>query len=234
MSKRFSASSAAQFIACPGSANLDLALPGWVDPPKNDDGAKGVGKTLHLLMADISTLSLPQLRGVVAASEYVLGLRSLRRFKVLSEVTETAEWLPSKPKTTPDLVLYVQDEIHIIDFKTGKIAVETKSDQMMFYGRTFLHHAPNATEIHLHIVQPWGGTIDHVVVSIAELAAWSAQAIIVDQQITAGSTQLNPSEHCIFCPANPHSRGDKGNIMCPAQMAVLYPPTIDEDEILNL
>ena len=234
MSKRFSASNAARFIACPGSANLELALPGWVDPPKNDNGAKGVGKFLHELMASIVTLPLAQLRGLAEAVEFVTELRTKRRFKVLSEETEVAEWLPSKPSTTADLVLYVQDEIHILDFKTGKIPVEVKSDQMLFYARTYLHHAPKATAVNLYIIQPWGGIIDHAVITISELAAWAAEAIVIDVAITAGAIELNPSEHCTFCPANPHSRGDKGNIMCPAQMAILYPPTFNEDEILNL
>ena len=78
MSKRFSASNAARFIACPGSANLELALPGWVDPPKNDNGAKGVGKFLHELMASIVTLPLAQLRGLAEAVEFDVPVKSVR------------------------------------------------------------------------------------------------------------------------------------------------------------
>jgi hypothetical protein len=37
----------------------------------------------------------------------------------------------------------------------------------------------------------------------------------------------------MFCPAYPHSRSEKGKPLCPATMALLYPPIIDEDEILN-
>ena len=45
---------------------------------------------------------------------------------------------------------------------------------------------------------------------------------------------LNPGDHCKFCAANPHTRGDKGTIMCPPMMDILYPRvTVDEEEILN-
>lgn len=51
MPKRFSASSAAQLMTCPGSANLELAIPGYVEPVRDDmAGAKGVGTMLHAFM----------------------------------------------------------------------------------------------------------------------------------------------------------------------------------------
>ena len=56
-----------------------------------------------------------------------------------------AEWLPSKPGTTADLVLYVADEIHVIDLKTGKIPVLVyDNQQLLFYAATYGHLAPKA------------------------------------------------------------------------------------------
>jgi Protein of unknown function (DUF2800) len=38
-------------MSCPGSANLELAIPGYVEPVRDDDaGAKGVGTVLHAFM----------------------------------------------------------------------------------------------------------------------------------------------------------------------------------------
>jgi hypothetical protein len=56
-------------------------------------------------------------------------------------------------------------------------------------------------------------------------------AIDADRRIMRKELTLRPNDHCTFCPANPHTRGDKGNVMCPAMMNKLYPPVIDEDEI---
>ena len=50
----------------------------------------------------------------------------------------------------------------------------------------------------------------------------------------AGDTTLVPNDHCTFCPANPHSRGDKGSPLCPPMMQKLYPFDVDEDAILAL
>ena len=48
MAKRFSASSAAQLMQCHGSAHLELAIPGYVEPTRDEmAGAKGVGTRMH-------------------------------------------------------------------------------------------------------------------------------------------------------------------------------------------
>ena len=235
--KRFSASSAARFMACPGSANLELAIPGWVDPVRDDEaGAKGRGSIMHDILHSVSDLTPKEMEGMIEAMDYVLTLRRRRRFKMVAEETLVADWLPSKPKTTVDLALYTQDELHVVDYKTGAIEVQAyQNDQLMFYARTLLHLAPKAKAIGLHILQPWAKTGSSLaVVTRKELLDWADKAIEAEQKITAGDTTLNPSDHCTFCPANPHSRGDKGSPLCPAMMQKLYPMEADEAAILAL
>ena len=60
------------------------------------------------------------------------------------------------------------------------------------------------------------------------------RAIRTDMLIANKNLSLRPSDHCTFCPANPHTRGDKADMKCPAMMEMLYPPVIDEDDILGI
>lgn len=223
-------------MACPGSADLEAAIPGFKSPEKNEKGRKGQGHRIHDLLASVITLPLRDVEKMVEALDFVAKLRRTRRFKVLAEEPAVAEWLVSKPTTTVDLVLYVQDEIHIIDWKTGAIQVDAyENEQMMFYARTHAHLAPKAKGVWLHIVQPWAkGGNSSWFCDTNRLAKFTADALAAEQKIANGDLTLHPSDNCTFCPANPHSRGDKGTKMCPSLMLMLYPMTVDEDAILNL
>ena len=235
--KRFSASSAAQLMACPGSADLERSIPGFVFPEVDEDkGAKGKGKSLHSYLEETSSLSASDLQKLAEALLYMADLRRRRRFKVLTEQTVEAEWLVTKPNTTVDVVLYTQDELHIVDYKTGKIPVYPEdNEQLMFYAACFVHLAPKAKGVWLHIVQPWADSgCTSWWCSVQDLADFIARAQATEQLIIAGDTTLTPSDHCTFCPANPHSRGDKGKPLCPPMMQLLYPMTVDEAEVLAL
>lgn len=223
-------------MACPASAHLELAIPNWT-PPVVDDmaGAKGVGTTLHSLLEPIVGLKNSQMQWAVQALTYIAEVRSRRRFNVMVEQKMTVDWLPSKPVTTADIVFYLADELHIIDTKFGKIPVEVVDNkQLKYYALTYAHLAPKAKEVHLHIVQPPADNMEEWVVSAQQLAQFQADAIAADQRILAGDTTFGPSDDCKFCPAYPHSRGDKGKPLCPATMRMLYPPIVHEDEILGL
>lgn len=235
--KRFSASNAAQLMSCVGSADLSNSIPGWVDPVVDEmAGAKGVGKILHEYLAETSKLSPSELRKLVEALTYMAELRSTRRFKVLAEHEFTAEWLDTKPTTTVDVVLYVNDELHVIDYKTGKIPVRPENNtQLMYYALCAMHLAPKATGAHLHIVQPWADTgCVSWFASATDLAQFMHKAKQAEQKIIAGDPTRTPSDNCTFCPANPHSRSDKGRPLCPEMMQLLYPMGYDEAAILDL
>ena len=237
MPKRFSASVAGRHMACHASANLDLAIPGWVDPVEDRaaNNAANRGTTMHEFFANIAQLPAKDIAALATALAYVAELRATRRFKVLVEQSVTAEWLDSKPKTTADLVLYTQDELHVIDLKTGKIPVDAFENEQLLYGAvTYAPLAPRAKGATLHILQPWANGNVSWFADTVRLKQFMVDAQAAEQAIIAGSVQFGPSDHCKFCPANPHTRGAKGKPLCPAMMHMLYPQHVDEDEILNL
>lgn len=224
-------------MACHASANLDLAISGWT-PPVEDrtaDTAANRGTQKHELLAPIMELPAKDIDGFARILTYVAELRSTRRFKVLVEQQVTATWLQSQPGTTVDLVLYTQDEIHIIDFKWGKIPVEVHNNaQLKYYAVCFAPLAPKAKGVTGHILQPYADNFESWFYDTNELASFMADAQAAERAIHAGSTAFGPSDECKFCPANPHSRGQKGSPLCPVMLNILYPGVVDEDAILNL
>lgn len=237
MTERFSASSAGKHMACPASANLPLAIPNWSPPTVDDDERPAVAKghNLHESFARIVSQPARDIHAMVSALDYVAQIRSTRKFKVLSEHTVQATWLTSQPQTTADLVLFVQDEIHVFDLKTGRIPVEVVgNEQLLFYAVCYAGLAPQAKGVHLHILQPWADGNQTWFADTNVLQQFMADAIAAEKKILAGDTTFGPSDHCKFCPANPHSRGGKGKPLCPAMMKLLYPPIVDEDEILSM
>lgn len=237
MSERFSASNAGKHMTCHASANLDIAIPNWVAPveDKTVDNAANQGTAVHEMLAKAMEFSPAELRAYVAALDYVAQLRSSRRFNVLIEESIEATWLTVPTKTSVDLVLYVQDEIHVIDWKWGKIAVDVvDNEQLMFYAACFAPLAPKAKGVKVHIVQPRADNMNSWWVDTARLGQFMSEARAAQDAILAGSTAFQPSDHCKFCPANPHTRGLKGSPLCPEMMQLLYPKVVDDDAILAL
>jgi hypothetical protein len=200
-------------------------------------GAKGKGSQLHEYLDKTSALPAKDLRALAAALEYMADLRSQRRFHLLTEETVEAEWLITKPKTTVDVVMWVADQLEIVDYKTGKIPVSPiDNPQLMFYAASHAWRAPKAKGVRVHIVQPWveDGMQSHWV-STTELADFILRAQEAERKILQKDLTLVPSDKgCMFCPANPHSRGDKGRPLCPAMMQLLYPMKANVAEILAL
>lgn len=234
MPERFSASVAARHMSCHASANLELAIPNWTPPVVDEDaGAKGVGTAKHAMLEPIMQLSAVEVAGFAAVLTYVAELRATRRFNVLVEQSITATWLDSQPSTTVDLVLYTKDELHVIDFKFGRIPVEVEhNEQLLYYATCFAPLAPKAKGATLHILQPHANNLVSWFADASVLAQFMVDAQFAERQILAGSTAFGPGDHCKFCPANPHSRGDKGKPLCPAMLSILYPDQTNEAEIL--
>lgn len=223
-------------MACHASAHLELAIPNWSPPVVVPTaGAKGKGTHMHEILEPLWDLSSADMKHVIRVIEYIATLRAKRRFNVLVEEKVVADWLPSSPSTTVDLIFYVQDEIHVIDFKWGKIPVEVVDNkQLLYYARSFAHLAPKAKGVTVHIVQPYADVFEDWFIDTNTLFAFEQAAVAADTAIAAGDVTFGPSDHCMFCPAYPHSRSDKGKPLCPATMALLYPPIVHEDEILAL
>ena len=232
-----SASRIGRINACPASANLEKALPGWTPPVVDPTaGAKGRGTELHKVLEIAATEPASQLQHLVKAIEYVATLKSRRRFKILTEATLPATWLSTTPSTTVDLVLYVADELHIVDHKTGRIHVDAEyNQQLMFYALAVIDHlGSKVSEVHLHINQPWADNQSVWVVPRADLEAFRMQTIATEQKVLAGDTTFGPSDHCTFCPANPRGFGDRGHPLCPALLELYYPDNTDMKGILDV
>lgn len=234
--ERLSASVAGRHLACHASANLEAAIHGWTPPEVDPEkGAKGVGHELHRIFQEVNELQSPaNLRKFSQALDYIADLRSQRRWKMKLEESVEIDWLSTLPKTTADMVLYTQDELHIVDLKTGKIKVDVvDNEQLLYYACAYADLAPKAKGATLHIVQPWADNMESWYVSAEALTQFASKLQQADKAIQAGDTSFGPSDHCLFCPAYPHSRGDKGKPLCPATMKILYPDHLNEDEILN-
>ena len=234
--ERLSASSASKHMACHASANLAKAIPHW-EPPVIDPtavNAANKGTALHDNFAQLMTLPVNDVENFSAALSYVAEVRSRRRFQTMIEQEMEADWLTTKPKTTADLVLYTQDEMHILDLKTGKIPNHPMlNPQLLYYAATYGFLAPKAKGVHLHIVQPWADVMEVWFATAADIQQFMQDAQAAEAAIQAGSVTFQPGDHCTFCAANPHGRGAKGSPKCPAMMGLLYPPVIDIDEILK-
>lgn len=234
--ERFSASSASKHLHCHASANLEAAIPGFTRPISDPlaNNAANRGTAMHDLFGQLMHLPVKDVENFSAALMYVAEVRSRRRFTALIEQEMEAEWLFMKPKTTADLVLYTQDEMHVLDLKTGKIPVyAVENDQLLYYAVTYGHLAPRAKGVTLHIVQPWAGVMQEWFADVARLEKFKQDAIDAEYKIMAGSTSFGPGDHCTFCVANPRSRAAKGKPSCPVLMQLYYPTTVDEAAILG-
>lgn len=238
--ERFSASRAERLMSCTASSNLEKMIPGFIAPPRDQSTAAATkGTELHETLEKLGNLSPADLRGMALIANYMADLRSQRRFKTLTEHSVIAKWLPSQPRTTVDWVLYLKDELHIVDYKMGAIPVEPyMNKQLMFYAASLLELAPKATEVNLHILQPLAKPhpiMESWVCSSNDLNQFMEEAIATDGIITSGKgLTFVPSDACTFCPANPHGRGLKGTPACPAMLELLYPsPTLDVNDFLG-
>jgi hypothetical protein len=236
MSERISASKVGRINTCHASANLDLAIPGWTEPveDRTADNAANRGSLFH---DDLSVFMKKSRKDILYAAQimqYVADLRSTRRFKVLSEESIKATWLASQPDTTPDLVLYVADEIHVLDFKRGDIEVPViDNEQLLYYDVCVAPLAPKAKGVMNHVLQPSISKFESWFADTNVIQAFMDKTLATEAQVLAGSTVFSPSDECTFCPANPHGRGRKGSPYCPVLMQLHYPMPLDEDEILG-
>jgi hypothetical protein len=234
VTERFSASVAGKQMACHASANLELAIPGYTPPEIDDTKASSKGTAMHHILELAGGYTTREMLGIAEAMTYVAKLRTQRRFKVLNEAHGTGWWLKQKPNTMSDVVLYVADEIHVVDYKFGKIPVDVVgNEQLKYYALAFAPLAPKATGVWVHVVQPFADNIEAVFITATELEQFRLDSIAAEAAILAGDLTFMPSDHCKFCPANPHGRGAKGKPSCPAMIKLLYPITINEEEILD-
>lgn len=143
--------------------------------------------------------------------------------RVYLEKTVKADWTATKPGTTADIVITDGKTLDIVDLKIGTIAVAAfENDQLLYYGKTY---RTTETALNVHILQAeHPGGVDTWEVTDEYLDGWTEKALEAEQAILNGSRNLLPGKHCLFCPANPYSKGEKGSPVCPAQMEALFGP----------
>ncbi len=240
--KKFSASQAERFIGCHASADLETAIPGFVMPeddgtreptiPENlgfivemiekvstDTGSSKAASRGTMLHACVATLlaefmtagKFAQLTQLFVALNTVL---QTRRFKVLIEVQAMLDWLAQPVGTTADLVTYTSDELHVWDWKFGSMPVNPAALQLKMYALAFLHLAPKAKGVTVHVLQP--GNYAEMYFSVEQLLAAKDLVIKHEAEVLAGDLSFNTGKQCDFCPASPFTRGAKGNLTCNA------------------
>lgn len=238
--KKFSASQAERLIGCHASADLETAIPGFIYPehdttlepaiPDNlgyivemiekvstDTGsskAAARGSMLHACMATLLAefTTSGQLAKLVQLLVALLNVLEQRRFKMLIEVTTMLDWLARPVPTTADLVTYTADELHVWDWKFGSMPVSPAALQLKMYALAFLHLAPRAKGVWVHILQP--GNYAEVYFSIEQLEAARDLVLQHEGEVIAGDLSFNTGKQCEFCPASPWTRGARGNISC--------------------
>jgi hypothetical protein len=201
-----------------------------------DTNASAKGTSIHEILEHAGAYTPKEMEGIAEAMMYVALLRQTRRFTIINEAQGTGWWLKSKPKTKSDVVLYVSDELHIVDYKFGKISVDVLDNaQLKYYALAFAPLAPKAKGVWAHIVQPFAKNIDKVFITMAELEQFRLESVAAEVAIDAGDVTFGPSDSCKFCPANPHGRGVKGRPFCPVLMQLhgYTSAPLDVDDILQ-
>lgn len=296
---RFSASSAERLMSCPGSANLELAIPGFVQPPRQPAKARDTGTDVHTYLERVSRWAPSVLNRRASYINVFQALYHTERKRLAADAVEMeawlckisgrsqaqpvlvewmqglnaftpkmmrfirdcmnwlatrysgsmglptryaeeklfATWLRNPTATTPDLVLVYENSVDIIDWKSGTIPVDAKDNsQLMFYAAcaldTYTPGLLDHEEVRLFIVQP--GHTSTWEVTAAEVRAWTHEARAAEERIERKDLTLKPTDKgCLFCPANPHGRGEKGSPYCPVMLKLLYPPKVDEVAIFE-
>ncbi|WZB39450.1 Cas4 family exonuclease [Microbacterium phage AloeVera] len=183
------------------------------NPKRNEDG------TVTLVAAGVAPRRIEFVAEALNYVQDIIDTMDPETLEVKVEVKTEVQWLETKPKTTVDLILSDAHRMEVLDLKMGDIEVSPiMNEQLMYYAESF--GASNYDKVTLHILQR--GYTDEWVLTPEVRERWVAEVQESERAILAGDLTLKPGNHCKFCPANPHTRGDKGNKACPIMMTVLY------------
>ena len=161
---RLSASRAERFVTCPGSVRLEAMFP---EPPSGE--AAAVGTAIHELSEKI-------LRGEHVnpndypddhynmAEDYATFVLTLvdgpRKRLIEVNVDDGLKSLHHALGGTADAVLVDGDHLHVIDLKTGRVAVDAENNlQLLTYAVGVMRkfNAPESIKCTMHIYQPRAG-----------------------------------------------------------------------------
>ncbi len=216
------ASSAARWLACPGSIREIRLLPKDsqnVTSPYADEGtaAHSLGQMLLEGKPEPKTIAgslqiydvTDEMRGAVSIylDEVHSQVRRLGKRAVL-HIERRVGPLPDRPRMfgTADAIIVGKDEIVVIDYKHGAgVVVEIDyNDQAMYYALGALREFPDREKVTLVIVQPRASHLDGAVrrweITSKELLEFAGVLEAGAAATEDPDAALSAGEHCRFCP----------------------------------
>lgn len=214
---KLSPSSSSRWIACPGSVRLSEDVP---DPAGEAarEGTFAHAIAEQCLKEDKSPFEFVghsdgeftcDNEMATHISVYVDAVNALADGADSTVIEAKVRWTP-QVWGTADAIVWVDDVMHIFDFKYGRNEVLAEENtQLKVYAiaamNTFKPACRAAKFVHLHIVQPrlFGGAETHKVAeySTLRIKRWSEGKLKpAAKAALAEDAACNPGDHCLYCP----------------------------------
>jgi hypothetical protein len=205
---RLSASKAERFMTCPGSYRLESQMP--YEPAGE---AAAIGTAIHELSEammrgdDLIQADYPDEHWEMAA-DYVRFINTLvdnpRKKLIEVNVDNGLKSLHQALGGTADAVLVDGNHLHVVDLKTGRVAVDAEGNkQLLTYAVGVMRqfNAPATIECTMHIFQPKAGHSKWTV-SGADLVKHGLELKAAAELALTPDAPTNPStEACRYCRA---------------------------------
>ena len=237
---RYSPSTSARWLACPGSIQLSEAIDNRLPGEEGEDGeqsaAAAEGSEAHALAAAfLNSGGSPVLTSAMdyGIKQYLDHVRSLQC---------DLEWIEERVDLmmptiwpvygTPDFVGYKCDTrtLHVVDFKYGRVAVSVDTPQLMVYAVGAAQRLGKlvyvADEIVLHIVQPRAGGVTSKTISLHELLQFATQIKRAVRDAELPDAPLVAGDHCRYCPAAAQCPALKSQALTIAQQDFMDTPAV--------
>lgn len=206
---RLAPSASQRWLNCPGSVALSDLVPPRPSGPAAQEGTEIHELAAQTLLARVLGGTDPMGCGndewtavvdtyVGAVSEQMQGLDRAELF-----VERLVDPLIPQCKGTADAIVLDDDEVRVIDLKTGRMPVSADSPQLRIYGLGALALRPRARRVRLVIVQPRLERIDTHDMLADDLRGWRVEvALPAARTALSPGAPFSPSEEaCRWCPA---------------------------------
>jgi hypothetical protein len=212
-----SPSASKRWLACPASVRLSADAQQLPTGPAAEHGT-----AMHDLAAAILNGSHVNVTDDIQL--YVDAVRAVMQRRGAVSFIEQKVYLSDQIFGTADALVFVKDELHVFDLKTGHHPVDAVGNsQLLIYAaaalRTFPLNAKRVKRVHMTIVQPHAAGITTATLSSKHLQSQIAGIMIAAQRIADPSAPAHAGAHCIFCPAGPTCPERKNDALQVARMA---------------